>query len=65
VTRFNEVLYPEKVSDIVSTRVADAQRSYYHCLAFVAVVYLAVAIAAGLAAAEVPHLVMHVAARHP
>lgn len=57
IGRFNEMLFPEKVSGIVGRRVSDAQRSYYRWLSFVAVAYIAVAIAAGVGAAQIPNLV--------
>jgi hypothetical protein len=55
--RFNETLYPDKVTDLVGSRVADAQTRYFRWFFFVAIVYLAVAIAAIVAAAVVPDLV--------
>lgn len=58
IERFNETLFPEKVTDIVGSRVADAQSSYYRWLGLAAAAYVAVAIAAGVAAAMIPHLVM-------
>lgn len=60
VGRFNQALYSGKVTEIVGTRVSAAQRSYYRWVAFVVIVYVAVVIAAGIAAVEVPHLVLHV-----
>ena len=54
IKRFDETLYPDKVTEIVGSRVGDAQSSFYHWLAFVAAAYLAVAVAAGVAAAIVP-----------
>jgi hypothetical protein len=58
IKRFNEMLFPEKVNDIVGSRVADAQSRYHRWLGLVAAAYVAVAIAAGVAAAMIPHLVM-------
>ena len=57
IGQFNEILFPENVSDIVGSRVSDAQRSYYRWLSFVAVTYVAVAIAAGVGAAQIPNLI--------
>jgi hypothetical protein len=57
VNRFKETLYPEKVSEIVGSRVDNAQSSFDRWLKFVAAAYLAVAIAAGVAAAKVPDLI--------
>jgi hypothetical protein len=57
IGQFNEILFPEKVSGIVGSRVSDAQRSYYRWLSFVAVAYVAVAIAAGVGAAQLPNLI--------
>ncbi len=54
---FNETLYPDKVTDIVGSRVAAAQSRYYRWFCFIAFVYLAVAIAATVAAAVVPDFV--------
>jgi hypothetical protein len=67
VKRLNEALYPDKVTNIVGTRVAGAEHSYYCWLAFVASVYLAVAILAGVAAVSVPGLVRSngTSHRHP
>lgn len=64
IVRFNETLYPEKVTEIVGSRVDNAQCSFYRWFAFAAAAYLAVAIAAGVAATTVPHLVLHVPANH-
>jgi hypothetical protein len=58
-TRFNETLYPEKVAEIVGTRVTASQKGYYHWLILVAVMYIAIAIIACIAAEDVPHLVLH------
>jgi len=55
VSRFDETLYPEKVTEIVGDRVTDAESSYYRWLAVVAIMYVAVAIAACVAALIVPH----------
>jgi hypothetical protein len=62
ITRFKETLYPDKVASIVGSRVRDAQRSFFRWLAFVAVAYVLVAVAAGFAAAEVPHIALRVPA---
>ena len=64
IGRFRQTLYTEKVTEIVGTRVCAAQRYYYRWLGFVVVVYIVVAIAAGIAAAEVPHLALHIDANH-
>jgi hypothetical protein len=65
VERLNEALYPDKVANIVGTRVADAEHSYYRWLTFVAGTYLAVAILAGVAAVSVPGLVRSSSTDHP
>lgn len=57
IARFNETLYPDKVTQIVGNRVADAQSSFYRWVALVATAYVAVALAATVAAAYVPGLV--------
>lgn len=46
------------MTEIVGSRVADAQSSYYRWLGLVAVAYVAVAVAAGVAAATIPDLVI-------
>jgi len=65
IQRFNETLLPEKVTEIVGRRVADAERSYFRWLSFVAVVYVAVAIIASVAAATVPDLIRHDSTHDP
>jgi len=57
LTRFNETLYPEKVTEIVGNRVNDAQSAYYHWLTVVAFAYVIVAIAACFAAATIPDVI--------
>lgn len=65
VERLNDALYPDKVANIVGTRVDKAEHSYYRWLAFVASVYLAVAILAGAAAVSVPSLIRSNGTGHP
>lgn len=57
IKRFNEMLFPDKVKGIIGSRIGDVQRTYYRWLAFVAAAYLAVAVAAAYAAANIPNLV--------
>ena len=57
IKTFNETLYPEKVADIVDGRVDSAQSTYHRWLGFVGAVYLAVAIACGVASAVVPGVI--------
>jgi hypothetical protein len=45
------------VTEIVGSRVRDAQSKYYRWLVFVAAVYVTVAVAAGVAAATMPSLI--------
>jgi hypothetical protein len=53
--RYNEVLYPDKVDEIVGSRIHDAVRSYWQWFIFVILCYLGVVAAAVAAAMVVPH----------
>jgi len=57
IQRFKQMLEPSTVSAIVGDRVSRAQNRYYRWLAVAASAYLTVAIAAGVAATQIPDLV--------
>ncbi len=53
--RYVEALYPDKVDEIVSSRIDDAIRGYWQWFAFIILCYVGVVAAAVVAAVLVPH----------
>lgn len=65
VNRLKETLYPEKVDEIIGSRVRNAQSVFFRWFKIVGAAYLAVAIAAIVAAVKAPDLIDDGPAKDP